>query len=215
MDYLFPEGSKFFFSDTIGSAKTVTAASNADPTVLTAASHGFIDDDELLFLSGWSDASNRVYRANQLSTDTLTPLGLDTADTSFYTPGSGIGTLAKVSSWLELDKILGISPSGGDIRYTDINPINQRNGIKVPTGFNGAAIEFTLGYNLAGANVPAMLRVSRKLKNVALKITISGGGAIYGYGYLSVSEVPQFSANSPLTVKASMTLLNTPIGYAA
>lgn len=213
-DYLFPEGSKYFFSNTFASAKTVSAASNADPAVLTSAGHGFVDGDELLFLSGWSDASNRVYKADQLSTDTLSPLGLDTSDTGFYAPGGGAGTLQKVSSWLELDKILGVSTSGGDIRYTDINPVNMRNGMKVPTGFNASSIEFTLGYNPSGANVPAMLKVSRGLKTVAFKITIAGGGSIYGYGYLAVSEVPAISANSPLTIKAAMTLLNTPISYA-
>ena len=52
MSYNSPEGSKFYFSTTFAAAKTVTAASNANPAVLTSVAHGYSDGDEFLFTSG-------------------------------------------------------------------------------------------------------------------------------------------------------------------
>lgn len=216
MAYYFPEGSKFYFSQTFAAASTVSVATNANPAVLTtSAAHGLVDNDEFLFTSGWEDATDSVYKADQLSTTTLSPLGLDTTDLNWFPAASGLGTIQRVSTWVEIPQVLTISTSGGDPRFTTVSPLAKRNDINVPVGFNAASMTLTLGHDPANANYQTMLAVARRLTKVATKIVLGGGATMYGYGHISVSEVPQLNKGQVNQVSAAFTLLGRPISYAS
>ena len=214
MAYYFPEGSKLYFSSTFASPKTVSALSNADPAVATSTSHGYTDGDEVLLQSGWEDATDTVYQVDQQSADTFQVLGLSTADTSWYPAGTGTGTASKISSWVEIPQVLNISTTGGDARFTTVEPLAKRNAINVPTGFNAASISLTLGHDPDNANYQAMLTVTRALTKVAFKLVLSGGATAYGYGYMSVSQVPALNRNQANTVTAAISMLGRMISYA-
>jgi hypothetical protein len=109
--------------------------------------------------------------------------------------------------------VLSISTSGGDPRYTTIQPLAKRNAINVPTGFNATSIQLTLGHDASNAQYQAMLAISRALSKVAFKMALSGGATSYGYGYMAVSEVPSLNANQANTVTAAFTLLGRSISY--
>lgn len=213
MAYYFAEGSKFYFSSTFAAAKTNTAVSNANPAVATSASHGYVDNDELLIASGWEDATDTIYRANQLTADTYELLGLNSLDTDWFAAGAGIGSAYKVSSWVEIPQVLNVSGTGGDARFTNIEPLAKRNSIAVPTGFNPSQITLTLGHDPSLAAYQTMIDLSRTLTKVAFKVVISGGGTGYGYGYMSVSEMPQLARNQPNQVQAAIGLLGRFLTY--
>lgn len=215
MAYYFPEGSKFYFSQDFASAKTITALSNASPAVATATSHGYADGDEIILTSGWEDATDGAYRVDQLTADTFSVLGLNSTDTDFYAAGTGTGSAQKVSSWTEIPQVLTIATSGGDARFTTINPIARRNAINIPTGFNATSITLTLGHDPSNANYQTMLDISRTLSKVAFKMVLSGGAVTYGYGYMSVSEAPSLNVNQANSVTAALTLLGRSISYAS
>ena len=213
MAYYFAEGSKFYFSSTFAAAKTITVMSNANPALATSVSHGYSDNDEILLISGWEDATDSIYRIDQQSVDTFDVDGLNTTDTDWFPSGSGTGSAYKISSWVEIPQVLNVQPQGGDPRMTNIEPIAKRNSIAVPTGFNAASIQLTMGHDPANASYLLMVNISRTLAPVAFKMTISGGAVAYGYGYLGVSEVPQLAKNQPNTVQASISVLGRFISY--
>ena len=214
MAYYFPEGSKFFFSRTFAAAKTVTAISNASPAVATSVAHGYVNGDEILLISGWEDATETVYRVAQLTADTFRIEGLNTTNTNFYPTGSGAGQARRVSNWVEIPQVLGISTSGGDARFTTISPLARLSDINVPTGFNAMSINVTLGHDPANANYQTMLDISRTLEKVAFRMVLSGGAVAYGYGYMSISEAPQLNRNQANQVNAAITLLGRFMSYA-
>ena len=214
MAYYFPEGSKFFFSKTFAAAKTVSAITNAQPAVANSTAHGYVNGDEILLTSGWEDATDTVFRVAQLTADTFRIEGLNTTNTNFYPTGSGAGEARKVSTWVEIPQVLGISTSGGDARFTTISPLAKRNDINVPTGFNAMSINVTLGHDPANANYQTMLDISRTLEKVAFKMVLSGGAVAYGYGYMSISEAPQLNRNQANQVNAAITLLGRFMSYA-
>lgn len=214
MAYYFPEGSKFFFSKTFAAAKTVSAITNAQPAVANSTAHGYVNGDEILLTSGWEDATDTVFRVAQLTADTFRIEGLNTINTNFYPTGSGAGEARKVSTWVEIPQVLGISTSGGDARFTTISPLAKRNDINVPTGFNAMSINVTLGHDPANANYQTMLDISRTLEKVAFKMVLSGGAVAYGYGYMSISEAPQLNRNQANQVNAAITLLGRFMSYA-
>lgn len=213
MAYYFPEGSKFYFSKTFAAAKAVSAITNASPAVATSTAHGYVDGDEILLTSGWEDATDTVFRVDQLTADTFQLLGLNTTDLNFYPTGSGAGEARKVSTWVEMPQVLGISTSGGDARFTTISPLAKRNDINVPTGFNAMSISITLGHDPSNANYQQMLDISRTLEKVAFKMVLSGGAVGYGYGYMNVAEAPQLNRNQANQVNASITLLGRFMSY--
>jgi hypothetical protein len=215
MAYYFPEGTKLQYSVTFAATKTITALSNANPASATSTAHGYSDNDEILLSSGWEDATDTVYKVDQIDANTFTVLGLDASSTTFYPAGTGTGTASKISSWVEVPQLLDLSTSGGDVRLTTISPLAKRNDIQVATGFNGTALNFTLGHDPANATYLAMLGISRTLTKVALKVLISGSAPMYGYGYMSVSEMPRMARNQANQVNGTITMLGRPIAYAS
>lgn len=109
MAYYFPEGSSQQFSSTFASAKTVSAVTNANPAVATSTAHSYATNDEILFTSGWEDATDTVYKIEVVDANSFKILGLDTSNTSFYPSGSGTGTAQKISGWTAIPQVLTIT----------------------------------------------------------------------------------------------------------
>lgn len=213
MAYYFPEGSSQQFSTTFATAKTVSAVTNANPAVATSTSHGLTTGDEVLFTSGWEDATDTVFKVEVVDANSFKILGLDSTNTNFFPVGGGTGTVQKITNWTAIPQVLSISASGGDARFTDVTPLAKRNAIKIPTGFNATSITLSLAHDASNANYQTMVGISRALSKVAFKQVISGGSVTYGYGYLSVSEFPKLNNNQVNAVDAAMTVLGRSISY--
>lgn len=214
MAYGFPEGSSLQFSQTFASAKTISAITNASPAVATSTAHGYATNDEILLTSGWEDATDSVFKVTVIDANSFSIQGLDASNTGFFPVGTGVGTAQKISGWTSIPQVLTISASGGDARFTDVNLLSKRNGIKIPTGFNATSVTMSLAHDAAQAGYITMIGISRNLSKVAFKQVISGGSSTYGYGYMSVSEFPKLNSNSVNTVDAAMTVLGRSVSYA-
>lgn len=213
MAYYFPEGSSQQFANTFAAAKTITALTNANPAVATSTAHGYATNDEILLTSGWEDATQTVYKVTTIDANSFSIQGLDTSNTSFYPSGTGAGTAQKISGWTAIPQVLSISASGGDARFTDVSPLSKRNSIKIPTGFNATSVTLSLAHDAANANYITMLGISRNLSTVAIKQVISGGSVTYGFGYMSVSEMPKLNNNQVNSVDCAITILGRAISY--
>ena len=214
MAYYFAEGSSIQFSNTLASPKTITAVSNANPAVCTSVAHGYATNDEVLFTSGWEDATDTVYRVTVLSADTFSLQGLDATNTGYFPVGTGTGTTEELSAFTAIPQVLTISASGGDARFTTVTPLAKRNAVNIPTGFNATSVTLSLAHDASQAAFVTMLGISRALSKVAIKQVIAGGGTTYGYGYMSVSEYPKLNNNQVNTVDAAITVLGRSISYA-
>lgn len=213
MSYYLPEGSKIYMSSGFDAAKTVSAVTNANPAVATSTSHGFSNNDELLFTSGWEDATDSVWRAGGVATNTFNVTGLDASDTSWFPVSGGVGTVQKVSGWTELTQWLDIQSQGGDARLVNVEPLGRRNAISMPAGFNAQSITLTFGHDIASASQLAMIAASRGLQKRAFKAVIAGGMTGYFYGNISLSEMPQMQRGQVLRVQASISVLGRFVSY--
>lgn len=215
MAYSLPEGSSQQFSNTLAAAKTITAITNANPAVATCTAHGYTTGDEIMLSSGWEDATDSVYKIESVDANSFKILGLDSTNTSFFPTGSGGGSAQKLSAWTAIPQVLTISASGGDARFTDVNPLAKRNGIRIPTGFNATSVTLSLGFDATTPTYKTMVGISRSLSKVAFKQVLSGGSVQYGYGYLTVSEFPKLNNNQVNTVDAALTFLGRTMSYDA
>lgn len=214
MAYYFPEGTTFQFSSTLAAAKTVSAITNAAIAVATSTAHGYVNGDEVLFTSGWEDATDTVYKVEVIDANSFRLLGLNTSNTAYFPTGSGTGTVQKLSAWQTVPQLLTVSTSGGDARFTTVSPLAKRNDINIPTGFNALNITTTLAHDPANATYQAMLDISRTLAKVGIKLVLGGGATAYGYGYMNVSEAPQLNRNQVNQVNGATTLLGRMVSYA-
>ena len=215
MAYSFADGSRFLLGTVLGSSVNITAASNANPTVLTA-TNTFTAGDEILVSSGWDDLTDTVYKPSAFSGSSITLGGsspIDTTDTNFYPTGSGTGTAQKVTTWVEIGQVLNINSSGGDPKFVNIEPLARRNAIQVPVGFNPQSIQLDIGYDPTLAGYQALVAAARTLQKRAFKFVLAGGQTGYGYGYIAVSEMPRLAKGSPNMVSASIALLGKFVGY--
>ena len=215
MAYSLPEGSSQQFSNTLAAAKTITAITNANPAVATCTGHGYTTGDEIMLSSGWEDATDSVYKIESVDSNSFKILGLDSTNTSFFPAGSGGGSAQKLSAWTAIPQVLTISASGGDARFTDVNPLAKRNGIRIPTGFNATSVTLSLGFDATTPTYKTMVGISRSLSKVAFKQVLSGGSVQYGWGYLNVSEFPKLNNNQVNTVDAALTFLGRTMSYDA
>jgi hypothetical protein len=209
----FAEGSSQQFSQTFAGAKTITALSNANPAVATSVAHGYTTGDEILLTTGWEDLTDSVVKVTVLTADTFSLSGIDTSNVAFFPAGSGAGTAQKISGWTAIPQVLTISGSGGDARFTDVQLLAKRNALKIPTGFNAVSVTMSLAHDPAQAGYITLQQISRNLSKVAFKQVISGGAVTYGYGYISVSEMPKLNNNQVNTVDAAMTVIGRAISY--
>jgi hypothetical protein len=109
-----PKGSLHYIATAFGSDLTVTAASNASECQLTSTAHGLANGDLVEITSGWGRLHKRVAKVKSAATNTFVLDGFDTTNTNFFPAGSGTGSVRKITTWTQITKVLGISPSGGD-----------------------------------------------------------------------------------------------------
>lgn len=210
----FPDGASFQFSTTFASAKTVSIFSNANPGVATATAHGYSDNDEVLYVGGWEDATDSVFRVNELTSDTLNLTGLDTSSTTLFPAGSGVGTLQKISSWQTIPQIVSISTSGGDARRATVNLLARRTPLNIPIGLNPVDIELVLAHDGSNSVYQTMLGISRLLTKCALKLVLADGTATYGYGNMVVGAMPNLQSGRENQVTVGINLLGRNVEYA-
>ena len=213
--YYFPEGSKVYYSVTFATAKTVSAISNASPAVATATSHGYSDADPVLLASGWEDANDCVFEADQLTADTFGITNLDSSSTSWFPAGTGTGTAQKVTDWVEIPQILDISPNGGGVKYGTVSPLGARNDKKQPIGFEAQGVDLKIGYDATNATIKAMQAITRVFGKVAFKLVVPGGGRIYGYGNLACGEFPEMSKGNAIQLTVGIGFDGRAISYGA
>lgn len=213
MSYNVPEGSLQQFSVTFASAKTITAVSNANPAIATCAAHGYATNDEVLLTSGWEDATDTVFRIEVIDANSFKILGLNATNTSLFPAGTGTGAAQKVSAWQTIPQVLQIASSGGDPKFTEVNPLAKRNGLSIPTGFNPVNLTLTLGHDASNATYQQMLDIGRSLTKTAFRQVLSGPSYQYGYGYMATSEVPQLNQGQVNSVTTSLAFQGRVVSY--
>ena len=186
-------GAKFFMSTGLDAAKTVTSISNANPPVVNSTAHGYVNNDEIVLFNSWDDLNEVVVRASSVATNTFAiGGGYDTTDTNFFPAASSAGTAQRVSGWLEIGQVLGVTPSGGEASFEELKPYDRRTGVKIFTGFSASSLEMTLGWDRARADQSALQVASRSAAKRAFRFTLPGGIFGYAYGTVSASALPQF-----------------------
>lgn len=215
MAYTLPDGSKLFLGTTFDSPISVTAVSNANPAVATAAAHGLADGDVFIFKSGWEDANDRIFRVDGAATGTFEIEGLNSSDTNLYTPLGGVGTVTPITAWQEIQQVLNPTTSGGEQQFVTVEPLAQRNAIQIPSNISPMSVTIPIGDDPTLPGYIALKAASDARAIRPLLIQKPNGAKNYFYGYVSLNEVPSLTKGQVDTVTAVFALQSLPVRYAS
>lgn len=214
MAYTLPDGSKLFLGVTFGAVINVTALSNADPAVATANGHGQTAGTPFILTSGWEDADARVYRVADPAANTFEIDGLDSTDTTLYTPSGGTGSIRPITAWQEIQQVLNPSTSGGEQQFATVEPLAKKNVIQIPTNFSAMTLTIPIGDDPTLPGYLALKAASDKREQRPLRIQKPNGATNYFFGYVSLNEVPSLTKGQVDTVTATFAMQSLPTRYA-
>jgi hypothetical protein len=206
MAYYPVTGSRIFIQSAIATAKSITALNNTNPPAATSVGHGYAANDELLVLNGWEDTNASVFRIGVPDVDHFTLVNFDATNTDWYPAGAGVGSAQKITTWTPIGQVLGVQNNGGNARFVTVQPIDRRNPINIPVGFDASSMTLELGYDPAQAAQVEMLLASRSLAKRAIKFVLPGGGYAYSYGTVSLSNLPTFDTGGVMKVSCALSM---------
>lgn len=185
-----PTGTRFAVAPGFAAPKTVASITNAALAVCGVTAHGYTNGDVVIFTSGWGRLNNRAFEVQSATTDSFT-IKLNTSDTSFFYPGAGVGTVKKVSSLVELTKLMNPNTSGGDPKTINYKFLDSDVDYSINDGFNATSYTLEMDDDDTTAGYAALDALTETQIDTVMKITMRNGSRIYIPGRCALNSVPK------------------------
>lgn len=209
-----PNGATISVGSTYGATKAVSAASNANPAVITLeASHGVVVGDIFEWTSGWSRANGNVYRAASVSTNDVGVEGLNATSTTLFPAGSGTGTVREVTAWTQITQILETSTSGGEQQFVSYSFLEDDAEHQIPTVKSPITFRFKVGDDASLAHYAVLAAADADRQQRAVRVVLPSGSVIYWSAYITLQKTPTLAKNEVMGLEVTMSLINQVTRY--
>lgn len=215
MSAILPNGSILEIAATFSALKLVSAISNANPAVATAAAHGLADGDVIVVTSGWTRLNDKVARVAGSDSGTFEMEGINTTNTVVYTAGAGAGSVRAASSWAQISQITDSTSSGGDQQFTTFGFLEESDDRQLPTTKSPISMSITVADDPALPYVSVVEAADDDRAPRVLRLTLPNGSVIYYNAYVSITSTPTLSRNNIMTRTITLSLASRPTRYAA
>jgi len=213
MGYKIPNGGTFEHAATYAAALPFSAISNASEAICTVTGATLVVGDIVLVTSGWTALNNKVVRVKAATATAITLEAIDTTSTTTYPVGSGVGSLKKVLTWVQIPQITDVAFSGGDQNYQDVVFLEDSQGRQIPTDKAAASMVLTVADDPTLAYVPIVIAADSAKTVQAARLNLPGTDKIYYGAYTSFSLQPDVSRSNILTRTVSLALQAAPVRY--
>lgn len=210
-----PDGATVLIATTYGSAKPVSAVTNASPAVATSTAHGLSNGALVLVASGWSRLNARVLRLASVATNAASFDGFDSSSTSVFTPGGGIGTMTEITALTQITQIMGFETTGGDQQFVNYSFLEQDFETQLPTITSAQSIKISIADDPSLAGYIALKAAGEARATRALKLLLKDGSFVLYNGVVSFNETPTVTKGAIMTVSATFSLTGRPVRYAS
>lgn len=216
MSSIFINGTRYSISTGLGAAVAITAISNANPGVASAASPP-ADKSVLVVKSAWPNLNETIARSANAAEATFELEGVDTTSTLLYPAGGGVGSVQAVTTWVDLDQVRDVVMAGGDqqffnYQYVEDPTSRQR---QKPTFKNAMTMTVSLDYDPDKPWYAALIEADRMREPVVVRGVLPNGSTLFYYAYPSFNKVPVGQVNENLQNTAVFSLIADPIRYEA
>ena len=175
-----PTGTLFLVATAFAADKTVTAISNAATAVVSCTAHGYSNGDIVEITSGWGKLNKRAFRVAAVSADTFQLEGQDTTNTSFYPTGSSAGTVRKVTTWQQFEKVMNPQSNGGDPKTVNYKYVESDVEYSINDGFSATSYTLELDADaIGGAGYNAAKALTETQTDTIMQMRLRSGSPIY------------------------------------
>ena len=200
-----PTGTIFSLATVFAAAKTVTAITNAAEASVSCTAHGYFVGDVVQLYSGWGRLNRRAARVKSSTTDAFVLEGINTTNTEFYPSGSGGGTVRKISTFQQINKILNPSNSGGEAKNITVKFLESDVEENINDGFTAITETFDIDADEFGqASYAALVNLSEVQTDTVLKKTLKSGSTIYTPCRVAFNENVKLADGSIMTNTVSI-----------
>jgi hypothetical protein len=194
----------------LGSAKTISAITKANPAAVSSAAHGFVDGDiVLLKVAGMHQLDYVVARVDDSTTDAFELEGVDS--TGYGTFASG--TAEKVTFGTEASTLQSVTPSGGEAENVNIQLIHRRRAIAIPGNESALVFGFDSVWDPADPALIALKAAGRQRLALAVMFEFPSGAKVYFAGTPVASLSPGGSAGQAVTTPVSLSVRGDLLAY--
>lgn len=179
-----------------------------------SAAHGFTNGDLLDFKSGWNRLNERVIRVAASTAGNFNLEGMDTTSAQFYPSGSSQGSARLITGWTQITQILGFTTSGGEQQFANFSFLEEDYERQLPTITSAQSLQIDIADDPTLLGYIALKNAAAARNNVALRLTLPNGSAIFYNGVVSLNETPTVTKGNVMQVSASMSLASRPTRYA-
>jgi len=212
-----PTGSTFYIASAFAAAKTVTVVTNAAEAVVTAVAHGLSVGDFVEMTSGWGRLNLRAIRVKTVPTvDTFVLEDINTTTTTFFPPGTGIGSMRKVSTFNQVTTVMNPASSGGEPKNVNYKFIESDVEYTINDGFSATSYSLDLDADSIGTTgYTALKSLTDVQTNTILKIVTRSGSVMLVPCTVALNESVSFQDGQINKVKASFSGNNRATRYAS
>lgn len=195
-----PTGTIYSIATAFATAKTVSTVSNAAEASVGCTAHGYLVGDILQVFSGWGRLNRRAVRVKSVTTDAFVAEGINTLNNEHYPPGSGGGTVRKVTTFQQISKILNQSSSGGEPKNITVKFLESDNEETIFDGFSAVSESFDIDADeFGGAAYAALVALTEVQTDTLLKKTLKSGSVIFTPARIALNENVKMSDGQIMT----------------
>lgn len=211
-----PTGTVHAVATSLSAAKVITAITNAAEAVVSSTAHGFTAGDIVVIYSGWGRLNFRAFRVKAQTTDSFTLEGADTTSTELFSPGGGTGTVKKVMAWVDLDRTMNHSSSGGDAKTVNVKFLESDVESVLNDGFNAVQRTFEMDADMIGTpGYNALKTLSDTNADTVVRRRAKTGAVSLIPAKISFNEEETLTEGQVVVVRGSVDAQNRSTRYAA
>ncbi|AYN94431.1 phage tail protein [Pseudomonas sp. LTJR-52] len=201
------------FSRSFADEATVTALTNANPAVATAA-NDFANGDVILLNSGWESVNDRAFRVSNATADGFTVAGLNSTNTVAFPQGNGVGTARQVSEWVRISQVTNLAFSGGEQNYFQYQFLESRIQKQIPTYKAAMAFTLTIADDPTLPFYPDLEQADQDLMIRVVRFNNADGSTNLYPVYVGFNNNPTGDINTAATVTVAFALAGPVVRYA-
>ncbi len=209
-----PNGAQVALATTIAAATTISAISNANPAVATAATHTLSDGNVFLLNNSWTKTDNGVFRVAGSTADAFNIEGLNSTNVSRFPAGGGAGTGRALTAWTQLPKIPTFETTGGDAKSITTSYIDFEKDYEIFTGTNPERLNFTISYQPGSAAYDALVEAHESGEIQVVRLVLKDGSTLYYPGQLFFNKAPVTTKDQEMVNNISLALQGEITRYA-
>ncbi len=195
MAFRLPNGSTIDFAATYSVDTTLTSITNANPAVVNATGHTFVEGDIVVVTSGWVKVTGRAFRVGEVTSGTFELEGLDTTSTTRYPVGTSAGTAKKVATWVNIPQITEVASSGGDQQFYQFGFLEEDEDRQIPTTKSPSTLTLTVADDPSQPFVKVVEQADELKEERIQRLNLVNGDIVLYNSIASITNTPTLTRN--------------------